>query len=301
VTSPLLTFIFSRPATTMLTCQPVPYAFDASGYGVNPACQYEMYVDSTGCVYPEMVRWAQCAPQFGGYLPVCLPHPPLPLPLPLSSPPPPPPRSLGAVPRNMAIPVVGAKSRPRPVDTTKRVLSSPIASFRPALWKTELCRMFEAGTCRRPAKACAFAHGVDDMRYVSLAERAELGMVPCEKTFKTVICWSWLLSGTCCYGSRCSFLHDDSMCARGGWLAVTKRGFTIQSSKMDRKGCPGDGRPTDLSDHEEACLDRLCDMLRDFHGVPVTRRLPVFEAILPSDDTETVASLSSSSCSPSSV
>lgn len=71
----MLTFIFSRPATTMLTCQPVPYAFDASGYGVNPACQYEMYVDSTGCVYPEMVRWAQCAHSLEGTFP-CVFHTP---------------------------------------------------------------------------------------------------------------------------------------------------------------------------------------------------------------------------------
>lgn len=57
------------------------------------------------------------------------------------------------------------------------------------------------------ADKCAFAHGPDDLRVISLETREKLGLLPSADTFKTDMCWNWL---TCGRYVRASFF-----CLRG--------------------------------------------------------------------------------------
>ena len=45
------------------------------------------------------------------------------------------------------------------------------------------------------ADECSFAHGVAELRVVTLEERESLGLLPSAATFKTAICWNWLITG----------------------------------------------------------------------------------------------------------
>lgn len=50
----------------------------------------------------------------------------------------------------------------------------------------------------RYAKKCRFAHGQEELRCVQRHAR-----------YKTEICRTFHLTGTCLYGVRCTFIHDD--------------------------------------------------------------------------------------------
>jgi hypothetical protein len=52
----------------------------------------------------------------------------------------------------------------------------------------------------RYAKKCRFAHGQEELRCVQRHAR-----------YKTEICRTFHLTGTCLYGVRCTFIHDEQV------------------------------------------------------------------------------------------
>lgn len=86
------------------------------------------------------------------------------------------------------------------------------------LYKTELCRSWEEkGTCRYGTK-CQFAHGEDELRkvqrhpkvrhiFLKLSLNLELTIFVAQ--YKTEICRTFWVSGSCPYGKRCCFIHTE--------------------------------------------------------------------------------------------
>ena len=81
----------------------------------------------------------------------------------------------------------------------RRSQPSERGTVRSALWKTELCSRWVAGTCTYTD--CRFAHGAHELR---ARERPKL--------YKTQLCKKFLSTGgDCPYGQRCNFIHAFSM------------------------------------------------------------------------------------------
>ncbi|KAI0003726.1 hypothetical protein BJV74DRAFT_793355 [Russula compacta] len=86
------------------------------------------------------------------------------------------------------------------------------------LYKTELCRSWEEkGTCRYGPK-CQFAHGEDEIRKVSRHPKVVPSSLPLSQgpvltsyltQYKTEICRTFWVSGSCPYGKRCCFIHTE--------------------------------------------------------------------------------------------
>jgi hypothetical protein len=78
-----------------------------------------------------------------------------------------------------------------------------------------------------PAEECSFAHGAEEVRTVSLAEREALGLLPSAASFKTVVCWNWLTTGAAsrpwaCHGARLLFAHDHPALDRRALRALCR-------------------------------------------------------------------------------
>ena len=83
------------------------------------------------------------------------------------------------------------------------------------LKKTRICRHFVAGTCRRSAEKCAFAHGHEDQLVIPTNLRKFLGMGSADGPLQH--CWDLLTTGTCAQASCCPFYHDKGVvCASAG-------------------------------------------------------------------------------------
>lgn len=93
------------------------------------------------------------------------------------------------------------------------------------LRKTELCRHYMAGYCPRSAGAhaavrrarrigpltggnrvrpdeCAYAHGYEDLRTLSIEEKAKLRLVPSARKWRTKPCMNYITTGFCRFGER---------------------------------------------------------------------------------------------------
>lgn len=66
------------------------------------------------------------------------------------------------------------------------------------LYKTELCRSWQFGTCRY-ADRCLFAHGEHELRPLQR---------PRHNKYKTELCITYHSFGICPYASRCNFVHE---------------------------------------------------------------------------------------------
>lgn len=84
------------------------------------------------------------------------------------------------------------------------------------LYKTELCRSWEEkGSCRYGPK-CQFAHGEEEIRKVARHPKVGLCEAHCHSSnpnklaqYKTEICRTFWVSGSCPYGKRCCFIHTE--------------------------------------------------------------------------------------------
>jgi len=66
------------------------------------------------------------------------------------------------------------------------------------LYKTELCRSWQFGTCRY-AERCLFAHGEHELRPLQR---------PRHNKYKTELCITYHSFGFCPYATRCNFVHE---------------------------------------------------------------------------------------------
>lgn len=85
-------------------------------------------------------------------------------------------------------------------------------------FKTVLCKHFgQTGTCSYGDK-CQFAHGFQELKNPNLPLgnmvvpeiTSKVKTVPNPNNFKIVKCKNWETSGTCSYGSVCTFAHGDN-------------------------------------------------------------------------------------------
>ncbi len=78
------------------------------------------------------------------------------------------------------------------------------------------------------ADQCAYAHGPDDLKYVTLDERARMGLVPSAKAWRTKLCANFTAFGRCQYGHKCTFVHDMSAAMR----SLSSQGL-LQGDEVD--------------------------------------------------------------------
>ena len=85
-------------------------------------------------------------------------------------------------------------------------------------YKTVLCKHFgQNGTCSYGDK-CQFAHGFQELKNSNvptgvqniIADPSKQKSVPNPANFKIIKCKNWETSGSCKYGSVCTFAHGDS-------------------------------------------------------------------------------------------
>jgi hypothetical protein len=85
-------------------------------------------------------------------------------------------------------------------------------------FKTVLCKHFgQNGTCSYGDK-CQFAHGFQELKNPNMSlgnmvipdTTTKVKTVPNPNNFKIVKCKNWETSGTCSYGSVCTFAHGDN-------------------------------------------------------------------------------------------
>lgn len=150
------------------------------------------------------------------------------------------------------------------------------------LRKTEICKNYLRNTCRYTPAACMYAHGVSDLRTVSIAQRSELGLVPNLSTYKTVHCWNWLISGTCKYGAKCAFVHYSAFADVRTESSNCKREREALFTQSDAS------LPPTYSYMERGCIRKLAAFLEDHSACDTgseqrmnsMRRLPVFRALV---------------------
>lgn len=64
------------------------------------------------------------------------------------------------------------------------------------------------GMCRRKKEECAYAHGIEDLRSVSLEDKAKMRLVPSAKKWRTELCECFYRTGHCRFGNKCAFIHN---------------------------------------------------------------------------------------------
>lgn len=58
-------------------------------------------------------------------------------------------------------------------------------------------------------ETCAYAHGEEDLRTVTIDEKAKLNLLPSAKKWRTELCFNFTTTGQCRYGKKCAFIHDE--------------------------------------------------------------------------------------------
>eukprot|EP01092_Planopodium_desertum_P002053 TRINITY_DN133031_c0_g1_i1.p1 TRINITY_DN133031_c0_g1~~TRINITY_DN133031_c0_g1_i1.p1 ORF type:complete len:324 (-),score=-28.07 TRINITY_DN133031_c0_g1_i1:104-1075(-) len=104
-------------------------------------------------------------------------------------------------------------SSPKGSLSTSPTTSRAKKTVNPNLYKTELCRSFEATGYCRYGERCQFAHGVEELRPIVRHPK-----------YKTQLCKTYVALGTCPYGSRCRFIH-----------ALTKREFEDEQKRAEEE------------------------------------------------------------------
>ncbi|CAM9262584.1 unnamed protein product [Ectocarpus sp. 4 AP-2014] len=96
--------------------------------------------------------------------------------------------------------------------------------------KTELCRNYENGSCTFGDR-CAFAHGLDDIKHKTLRDLEKEGRIADASKYQACLCQTWVATGTCLYGRRCVFIHDDRV---EGTVGLPPRASTLAKSAASR-------------------------------------------------------------------
>ncbi|CBJ28880.1 conserved unknown protein [Ectocarpus siliculosus] len=96
--------------------------------------------------------------------------------------------------------------------------------------KTELCRNYENGSCTFGDR-CAFAHGLDDIKHKTLRDLEKEGRIADASKYQACLCQTWVATGTCLYGRRCVFIHDDRV---KGTIGLSPRTSTLAKSAASR-------------------------------------------------------------------
>lgn len=79
---------------------------------------------------------------------------------------------------------------------------------RVSLYKTEICKSFEASNICKYGTKCQFAHSAEELREVERHPR-----------YKTELCRTYLERGECPYGKRCCFIHSSASDLEGEYGA----------------------------------------------------------------------------------
>jgi hypothetical protein len=97
--------------------------------------------------------------------------------------------------------------------------------------KTEFCMHYQAGN---PSKCpfgagCTFAHSVEELQKTKLIDLERAGLIDSAQAYRTKPCFLYVSTGSCPFGKRCAFLHDQrSSGMEASWLPVTEtQGNTI--------------------------------------------------------------------------
>jgi hypothetical protein len=121
-------------------------------------------------------------------------------------------------------------------------------------FKTVLCKHFgQTGTCSYGDK-CQFAHGFQELKNSGAPNTGNIGVptmmpdmntnmnkqktAPNPSNFKIVKCKNWETSGTCKYGSVCTFAHGDNelRTKTDNNLLMSEQAITLDSSNMNQTG-----------------------------------------------------------------
>lgn len=79
--------------------------------------------------------------------------------------------------------------------------------FRRAKVKTELCLHFKRGKICPFGDKCNYAHGQEELKYTTLMDMERAGLADA-KSYRCLACFSWVSTGACPFGQRCSNIHD---------------------------------------------------------------------------------------------
>ncbi|CAM9803750.1 unnamed protein product, partial [Ectocarpus sp. 8 AP-2014] len=96
--------------------------------------------------------------------------------------------------------------------------------------KTELCRNHDNGSCTFGDR-CAFAHGLDDIKHKTLRDLEEEGRIADASKYQACLCQTWVATGTCRYGRKCVFIHDNRV---KGTIGLSPRTSTLAKSAASR-------------------------------------------------------------------
>jgi len=118
-------------------------------------------------------------------------------------------------------------------------------------FKTVLCKHFgQTGTCSYGDK-CQFAHGFQELKNSGVPNSGISGIqnipdmsmnkqktAPNPSNFKIVKCKNWETSGTCKYGSVCTFAHGDNelRTKTDNNLLMSEQAITLDSSNVNQMG-----------------------------------------------------------------
>ncbi len=118
-------------------------------------------------------------------------------------------------------------------------------------FKTVLCKHFgQTGTCSYGDK-CQFAHGFQELKNSGAPNTGNSGIhtmpdmninkqktAPNPSNFKIVKCKNWETSGTCKYGSVCTFAHGDNelRTKTDNNLLMSEQAITLDSSNVNQLG-----------------------------------------------------------------
>lgn len=91
--------------------------------------------------------------------------------------------------------------------------------LRQAKVKTELCLYFLRGTKCPFGPRCNYAHGESELKYTTLVDLQKAGLIEDVNTYRAHPCFSWVATGACPFGLRCSNIHDARVASvNSSWL-----------------------------------------------------------------------------------
>ena len=118
--------------------------------------------------------------------------------------------------------------------------SNSSSSSEENLFKTEICKAWEAGKECTFGNRCQYAHGIEELRGKDRHQK-----------YKTSLCKGYHENGHCPYGSRCSFIHGE---------------LFIPKTKNTKKRLPCFRKLTPLSKYP---IDNVSSVLPQFKNMEI--------------------------------